>query len=57
VANSGAGRGHSGASDPRCAQFPFRVSGNEEYANKLLSAMRYEFGDHKKKAGDKQEAA
>jgi 6-phosphogluconate dehydrogenase len=35
----------------------FASRGNEEYAGKLLSAMRYEFGDHKKKAGDKQEAA
>jgi 6-phosphogluconate dehydrogenase (decarboxylating) len=32
-------------------------SGNEEYAAKLLSAMRYKFGSHKEKAADKQEAA
>lgn len=35
----------------------FASRGNEEYAAKLLSAMRYEFGGHKEKAGDKQEAA
>jgi 6-phosphogluconate dehydrogenase len=35
----------------------FASRGNEEYAAKLLSAMRYEFGGHKEKAADKQEAA
>src|SRR5579859_7970219 len=35
----------------------FASRGNEEYAAKLLSAMRYEFGGHKEKPGDKQEAA
>ena len=35
----------------------FASRGNEEYAAKLLSAMRYEFGGHKEKAVDKQEAA
>ena len=35
----------------------FASSGNEEYAAKLLSAMRYEFGGHKEKSADKQEAA
>jgi 6-phosphogluconate dehydrogenase len=35
----------------------FASRGNEEYAAKLLSAMRYEFGGHKEKSADKQEAA
>jgi 6-phosphogluconate dehydrogenase len=35
----------------------FASRGNEEYAAKLLSAMRYEFGGHKEKAADKPEAA
>ena len=35
----------------------FSSRGNEEYAAKLLSAMRYEFGGHKEKAAEKSEAA
>ncbi len=35
----------------------FASRGNEEYAAKLLPAMRYEFGGHREKAADKQEAA
>jgi len=35
----------------------FASRGNEEYAAKLLSAMRYEFGGHKEKAAGKPEAA
>jgi 6-phosphogluconate dehydrogenase len=35
----------------------FASRGNEEYAAKLLSAMRYEFGGHKEKAAEKPEAA
>ncbi|MFZ0198211.1 MAG: decarboxylating 6-phosphogluconate dehydrogenase [Candidatus Sulfotelmatobacter sp.] len=35
----------------------FSSRGNEEYAAKLLSAMRYEFGGHKEKTADKAEAA
>jgi len=35
----------------------FSSRGDEEYAAKLLSAMRYEFGGHKEKAADKSEAA
>jgi 6-phosphogluconate dehydrogenase (decarboxylating) len=34
----------------------FASRGNEEYAAKVLSAMRYEFGGHKEQAADKQEA-
>ena len=35
----------------------FASRGREEYADKLLSAMRYEFGGHKEKAAEKPEAA
>lgn len=35
----------------------FSSRGNEEYGDRLLSAMRYEFGGHKEKAADKSEAA
>jgi 6-phosphogluconate dehydrogenase len=35
----------------------FASRGKEEYAAKLLSAMRYEFGGHKEKAAEKPEAA
>ena len=35
----------------------FASRGNEEYAGKLLSAMRYEFGGHKEKPAEKREAA
>ncbi|MGB7601903.1 MAG: decarboxylating 6-phosphogluconate dehydrogenase [Candidatus Sulfotelmatobacter sp.] len=35
----------------------FASRGREEYAAKLLSAMRYEFGGHKEKAAEKPEAA
>ena len=35
----------------------FASRGDEEYATKLLSAMRYEFGGHKEKASDRPEAA
>jgi 6-phosphogluconate dehydrogenase len=35
----------------------FASRGAEEYANRLLSAMRYEFGGHKEKPADKPEAA
>jgi 6-phosphogluconate dehydrogenase len=35
----------------------FASRGDEEYATKLLSAMRYEFGGHKEKATDRPEAA
>jgi 6-phosphogluconate dehydrogenase len=34
----------------------FASRGNEEFAAKLLSAMRYEFGGHKEKAGSKPAA-
>ena len=35
----------------------FASRGREEYADKLLSAMRYEFGGHKEKTAEKPEAA
>ncbi len=35
----------------------FASRGNEEYAGKLLSAMRYQFGGHVEKAGGEPEAA
>ena len=35
----------------------FASRGAEEYADRLLSAMRYEFGGHKEKAAGKTEAA
>jgi 6-phosphogluconate dehydrogenase len=35
----------------------FASRGNEEYAGKLLSAMRYEFGGHLEKTDGKPEAA
>jgi 6-phosphogluconate dehydrogenase (decarboxylating) len=38
-----------------CSRFASR--GNEEYAAKLLSAMRYEFGGHVERAAGKPEVA
>jgi 6-phosphogluconate dehydrogenase len=35
----------------------FASRGSDEYAHRLLSAMRYEFGGHKEKPADKPEAA
>lgn len=52
----GAGGGRRGcpcASDQCCALFPFCFTGNEEFAGRLLSAMRYEFGGHLEKPAGK----
>jgi 6-phosphogluconate dehydrogenase len=35
----------------------FSSRGEDDFANKLLSAMRYEFGGHLEKAAEKSEAA